>query len=114
MTWLNSICNRRGRRNYEAVIRVNSQSGKGGIAHVLERDYGLRLPRRLQIEFSQVIQRIADTRGGELTAEAIWETFQNEYLAATEPMAVGEYHTVSEAGPDNPCRLCVSIRCQGV
>ncbi|HET8701927.1 MAG TPA: 2-isopropylmalate synthase, partial [Nitrococcus sp.] len=100
-------------RNYEAVIRVNSQSGKGGIAHVLERDYGLRLPRRLQIEFSQAIQRIADTQGGELTAEAIWEAFQNEYLAATTPMAVGEYHTVSEAEPDNPCRLCVSVRYRG-
>lgn len=101
-------------RNYEAVIRVNSQSGKGGIAHVLERDYGLRLPRRLQIEFSQVIQRVAEAHGGELTAEVIWKAFQNEYLAAIEPMTVGEYHTVTETGSAKLCRLCVSVHCQGV
>ncbi len=66
-------------RSYEAVIRVNSQSGKGGIAYLLEQEYGLELPRRLQIEFSQVVQRVMDASGKELTAQDLWALFQQEY-----------------------------------
>ena len=66
-------------RSYEAVIRVNSQSGKGGIAYLLESEYGLQLPRRLQIEFSQVVQREMDASGKELAASDLWELFQREY-----------------------------------
>lgn len=66
-------------RSYEAVIRVNSQSGKGGIAYLLESEYGLQLPRRLQIEFSQVVQREMDASGKELTAGDLWSLFQREY-----------------------------------
>jgi len=66
-------------RSYEAVIRVNSQSGKGGIAYLLESEYGLELPRRLQIEFSQAVQRVMDTEGKELTAADIWRIFRDEY-----------------------------------
>ena len=66
-------------RSYEAVIRVNSQSGKGGIAYLLESEYGLQLPRRLQIEFSQVVQREMDASGKELSAAALWDLFQHEY-----------------------------------
>jgi 2-isopropylmalate synthase len=66
-------------RSYEAVIRVNSQSGKGGIAYLLESEYGLQLPRRLQIEFSQVVQREMDASGKELAAADLWELFQREY-----------------------------------
>ncbi|HEY1460788.1 MAG TPA: 2-isopropylmalate synthase [Casimicrobiaceae bacterium] len=73
-------------RTYEAVIRVNSQSGKGGIAFLLERDYGLSLPRLLQIEFSQVIQRITDATGKELLSAEIHEAFYREYIAAEEPL----------------------------
>jgi 2-isopropylmalate synthase len=69
-------------RSYEAVIRVNSQSGKGGIAYLLQEDHGLDLPRRLQIEFSQVIQRLADESGKEISSSLIWSEFQREYLAA--------------------------------
>ncbi len=69
-------------RSYEAVIRVNSQSGKGGIAYLLETEYGLELPRRLQIEFSQVVQAVMDTEGKELTAQDLWELFQREYGTA--------------------------------
>ena len=69
-------------RTYDAVIRVNSQSGKGGIAYLLERDYGLSLPRLLQIEFSQVIQQITDTTGKELSAAEIRAAFDREYAAA--------------------------------
>jgi 2-isopropylmalate synthase len=74
-------------RTYDAVIRVNSQSGKGGIAYLLERDFGLALPRLLQIEFSQVIQRITDATGKELTPADIRAAFDREYTAATLPVA---------------------------
>jgi 2-isopropylmalate synthase len=67
-------------RGYEAVVRVNSQSGKGGVAYLLKTDHALDLPRRLQIEFSQVIQGKTDVDGGEVTSEQIWEIFQDEYL----------------------------------
>jgi 2-isopropylmalate synthase len=67
-------------RTYEAVIRVNSQSGKGGVSYLLKTDHGLDLPRRLQIEFSSVVQSHSDTNGGEVSSEAIWEIFQHEYL----------------------------------
>ncbi len=69
-------------RSYEAVIRVNSQSGKGGISYLLETEYGLELPRRLQIEFSQVVQAVMDTEGKELSAQDLWELFQREYGTA--------------------------------
>ncbi|OON80863.1 2-isopropylmalate synthase [Streptomyces tsukubensis] len=67
-------------RSYEAVIRVNSQSGKGGIAYVLKNDHKLDLPRRMQIEFSKLIQTKTDSEGGEVTPKAIWSVFQDEYL----------------------------------
>jgi 2-isopropylmalate synthase len=66
-------------RSYEAVIRVNSQSGKGGISYLLETEYGLELPRRLQIEFSQVVQAVMDLAGKELSAQDLWDLFQREY-----------------------------------
>ncbi|MCW4464849.1 2-isopropylmalate synthase [Glutamicibacter sp. MNS18] len=71
-------------RSYEAVIRVNSQSGKGGVAYLLKNDHNLDLPRRAQIEFSGVIQRKTDTEGGEISSATIWNVFQDEYLPATE------------------------------
>ncbi|MFF9160469.1 2-isopropylmalate synthase [Streptomyces longwoodensis] len=67
-------------RSYEAVIRVNSQSGKGGIAYVLKNDHKLELPRRMQIEFSKLIQAKTDAEGGEITPKDIWAVFQDEYL----------------------------------
>ena len=69
-------------RSYEAVIRVNSQSGKGGVAYLLKTDHALDLPRKLQIEFSHVVQAKTDAEGGEVTSEQIWEIFQDEYLPA--------------------------------
>ncbi len=67
-------------RSYEAVIRINSQSGKGGIAYILEKEHGIELPRRLQIEFSKTVQAIADGEGVELAAERLWTAFEGEYL----------------------------------
>jgi 2-isopropylmalate synthase len=73
-------------RTYEAVIRVNSQSGKGGVAYIMKADHGLALPRRLQIEFSQVIQKITDGEGGEVSPKEMWDAFADEYLAPIRPL----------------------------
>lgn len=71
-------------RSYEAVIRVNSQSGKGGVAYLLKKDHNLDLPRRLQIEFSGVVQHKTDAEGGEVSSDELWEIFQDEYLPAKD------------------------------
>ncbi len=71
-------------RGYEAVVRVNSQSGKGGVAYLLKTDHALDLPRKLQIEFSGVVQAKTDAEGGEVTSDEIWEIFQDEYLPAPD------------------------------
>lgn len=67
-------------RSYEAVVRVNSQSGKGGVAYLMSRAHNLELPRRLQVEFSRIVQRHTDTYGGEINADALWKIFADEYL----------------------------------
>ena len=72
-------------RSYEAVIRVNSQSGKGGVAYLLKTDHNLDLPRKLQIEFSRVVQGHTDAEGGEVTSDALWQIFTDEYLPASDP-----------------------------
>ena len=72
-------------RSYEAVIRVNSQSGKGGVAYLLKTDHSLDLPRKLQIEFSRVVQNKTDSDGGEVTSEALWAIFADEYLPSNDP-----------------------------
>jgi 2-isopropylmalate synthase len=85
-------------RSYEAVIRVNSQSGKGGVAYVLKAEHKLDLPRRAQIEFSRVIQEHTDAEGGEISPERIWEVFTAEYLARETPLRLDSVHTSSAAG----------------
>jgi 2-isopropylmalate synthase len=94
-------------RSYEAVIRVNAQSGKGGIAYLLKEDWHLDLPRRLQIEFSHVVQQHADTTGQEISSEELWEIFHDEYLPAEDPAKQwgrfrlhGTRATSSDTGPD--------------
>jgi 2-isopropylmalate synthase len=74
-------------RSYEAVVRVNSQSGKGGVAYLMKNEYHLDLPRRLQIEFSQVVQRHTDQEGGEVTPQELWRIFSDEYLPTSETPA---------------------------
>jgi 2-isopropylmalate synthase len=78
-------------RSYDAVIRVNSQSGKGGIAYLLEAHYGVVLPRRLQIEFSQVVQRHMDEKGTEVTAQALWGLLNEFYIEVEQPYANASY-----------------------
>jgi 2-isopropylmalate synthase len=88
-------------RSYEAVIRVNSQSGKGGVAYIMRTEHHLDLPRRLQIEFSQVIQARTDTDGGEVSPAQMWEAFEAEYLARRTPIALNSHHTSSAAEIDD-------------
>jgi 2-isopropylmalate synthase len=98
-------------RTYESVIRVNSQSGKGGIAYLLERDYGLVLPRRLQIEFSRAVQQVTDATGKELSSAEIWSLFEREYLNQDGAYQYrGHQLTTSEDGRDGE-RLSVKLVC---
>lgn len=87
-------------RSYEAVIRINSQSGKGGVAYLLEKDHGLSMPRRLQIEFSQVIQKIADDSGKEISPSNVWEKFQSTYLNDSGVYEFIEHNINSKANKD--------------
>ena len=80
-------------RSYEAVIRVNSQSGKGGTTFIMREDHGLELPRRLQIEFSQTVQQLSEETGVEVTSDAIWEAFDREFISANEPLDFIEHTT---------------------
>ena len=98
-------------RTYEAVIRVNSQSGKGGVAYLLKSEHKLDLPRRAQIEFSRVIQEKTDAEGGEVTPEQIWEVFRAEYLDRTAPLHLDSVHTSSAAGERD--RLEVEVLVDG-
>ena len=96
-------------RSYEAVIRVNSQSGKGGVAYIMKSDHHLDLPRRLQIEFSQVIQRHTDNAGGEVGAAQMWQIFAEEYLAAGDFDMV-RFSSTSEDGIE---RITATVRAFG-
>jgi 2-isopropylmalate synthase len=87
-------------RSYEAVIRVNSQSGKGGVAYVLKHDYHLDVPRRMQIEFSKIVQTIADNEGGEVEPAKIWDLFRETYLERTAPLRLTSYSTTTASGVD--------------
>jgi 2-isopropylmalate synthase len=99
-------------RTYESVIRVNSQSGKGGIAYLLERDYGLTMPRRLQIEFSQVVQAVTDATGKELTSEQIWSLFEREYLGENGPYVYGGHQLSSVREQQSVERLTLKLKCR--
>jgi 2-isopropylmalate synthase len=99
-------------RSYEAVIRVNSQSGKGGVAYVMRTEHSLDLPRRLQIEFSQVIQARTDADGGEVTPEQMYSIFAAEYLDRREPVALNSHHTSHADGADD--ELAVNVYADGV
>ncbi len=95
-------------RNYDSVIRVNSQSGKGGIAYLLETEYGVVMPRRLQVEFSGVVQKFADSNGGEVSAAEIWRLFSETYLDSASPLRYREHH-LFELGDQQGIRLIVDI-----
>jgi 2-isopropylmalate synthase len=85
-------------RSYEAVVRINSQSGKGGIAYIMETEHGIELPRRLQIEFSKVVQLIADGEGVEVEASRLWKAFGDEYLEGNGRYGFIEHTSASDHG----------------
>ena len=85
-------------RSYQAVIRINSQSGKGGVAYVLERDHGMSLPRWMQIEFSAVVQRASEAHGGEIGPEAIWDLFRQTYVHDAGPYRLQGFHLDRNGG----------------
>ena len=98
-------------RSYDAVIRVNSQSGKGGISYLLEADHGLELPRRLQIEFSSQVQAVMDVQGKELTSADIWGLLREAYHLGDGDVAISDQHIDEQ--PDGRVRLALQLRAAG-
>ena len=95
-------------RNYDSIIRINSQSGKGGVAYLLENEYGIVMPRRLQVEFSGTVQRHTDAHGGEMSAADIWQLFSRTYLECDRPVHYVEHH-LFEQGKAQGIRLTVEL-----
>jgi len=104
-------------RTYEAVIRVNSQSGKGGVAYIMKADHGLALPRRLQIEFSGVIQKIAEGtagEGGEVTSKEMWDAFTDEYIAPVRPLERMKQRVDASEDDHGVTRITATVKVDGV
>ncbi|MGH0036880.1 MAG: 2-isopropylmalate synthase [Myxococcota bacterium] len=101
-------------RSYEAVIRINSQSGKGGIAYVMEQEFGLHLPRRLQVELRQAVQEVADQRAVELEVEEIGAIFQAEFVSPQGPFELVEHQVERGSGTGQPVRVRARVRHRGV
>ena len=100
-------------RTYEAVIRVNSQSGKGGVAYIMKAEHGFDLPRRLQIEFSKTIQAITEDTGTEISPSAMWEAFQREYLPEPTRYTLRS-HELSSVGGSDGARIVAEVAVDGV
>jgi 2-isopropylmalate synthase len=100
-------------RSYDSIIRVNSQSGKGGVAYLLERDYQLVMPRRLQIEFSQVVQAAADITGKELTSKELWDLFQQEYLTPRAPFLYRGHQLAASTDGEDTEKLSLQVERDG-
>lgn len=100
-------------RTYESVVRVNSQSGKGGVAFILEQDHGLQLPRRMQIEFSRVVQAISEGSGGEVDSESIKNAFDETFLAPDRPLSFLRHQSVPDPGDTDRRALIAQVRFDG-
>ena len=100
-------------RSYDAVIRVNSQSGKGGMAYLMEQEYGLSLPRRLQIEFSRAVQKAADASGKEVAASDIYAIFKQEYLDQTTPYSYAAHRTQEDSSRDESVEIDLDVMLGG-
>ena len=83
-------------RTYDSIIRVNSQSGKGGVAYLMEAEFGVVMPRRLQVEFSSEVQAYTDKHGGEMSAQDLWDLFSQAYLQTTQPLNLVEHHLIDD------------------
>ncbi len=101
-------------RSYDAVIRVNSQSGKGGMAYLLEKEYGLALPRRLQIELSRAVQKVADASGREISAAGIHDIFSSEYLEQLSPYTYSGHKMVEDTSSAEPVQIDVALARDGM
>ena len=100
-------------RDYEAIIRVNSQSGKGGVSYLLKADHGLDLPRNLQVEFSRLVQDVTDQSGREISSEDIWRLFESEYLRDDGPYEFVEHWSVPDTHASERRMLTAAIRRHG-
>jgi 2-isopropylmalate synthase len=96
-------------RGYEAVIRVNSQSGKGGVAYIMQTEYSMDLPRRAQIEFSRVVQARTDAEGGEVTAEQMWKVFEGEYLANGPKIGLAAHRASSRVNEKDVVNIDIRV-----
>ena len=100
-------------RSYEAIIRVNSQSGKGGVAYILQNEFGIDLPRPLQVEFSGVIQEIADETGKEIMPDMIWSTFRKTYLERTVPVELLDYRLNTDPHRTEVVHCAATVKVEG-
>jgi 2-isopropylmalate synthase len=96
-------------RSYDSIIRVNSQSGKGGVAYLMENEYGVVMPRRMQVEFSSVVQKHTDAFGGEVSAKDIWDLFSNSYLEIPSPVSYIHHSWVDVDGASQGISMTLSI-----
>ncbi|MDG3009479.1 2-isopropylmalate synthase [Rhodococcus sp. D2-41] len=101
-------------RTYEAVIRVNSQSGKGGVAYIMKSDHGLQLPRRLQIEFSRLVQQLTDSEGGEVSPKTMWDVFSQEYLDRISPLERMKQKVINAEDDHGEDTLIATVKVDGV
>ncbi len=99
--------------SYEAVIRINSQSGKGGIAYIMETEFGVQMPRALQVEFSGAVQKISDSSGEEQTPEDIWKAFDQEYLSAKTPYEFIEHQTRADTHASEKRLMTATLKKNG-
>lgn len=95
-------------RTYESIIRINSQSGKGGVAYLMEKEYGLKLPKEMHPEFARIIQDISDKTGDEVTASMVWDAFEAEYLHADQPYSLAHCKIGQYGSDDNVCVVEIS------
>ena len=100
-------------RTYQAIIRINSQSGKGGVAYVLERSYGIEMPKRMHPEFGMVVTNLADSQSAELNSLQIWEAFKKEYLQRAEPLALIDYDIDHKPHDVHKVHMEANIRFEG-
>jgi 2-isopropylmalate synthase len=101
-------------RSYEAIIRVNSQSGKGGVAYILQAEHGIDMPREMQVEFSQVIQQVADATGKEISAEEIWQHFRAAYLDLAAPYRLIDYRMQTDTHASEIVHCAADLDVEGV
>ena len=96
-------------RNYEAVIRVNSQSGKGGVAYIMKTDHGIDMPKEMQAEFSSVVQAITDSEGGEVNSKNMWDVFAGEYLDVDTPLELVSLHVDAAESDDDEATVTAGV-----